>query len=126
MLCLINILILILSGCSRDYDINQLYTITDNEDFTYDYVIKDKNNTILISDKGVSKEPKINVINDNLLRVSVQTGTGISTQWTVYCDVNSGKVSDTYYSVLGEYAENVVFVNYDNSYGIYNFEIDPQ
>ena len=115
-LCFISVCILLcFSGCNKNYNINELYTITDNEDFTYDYVIKDKNNNILISDKGVSREPKINAINDNLLSISVQTGTGISTRWTVYCDVSSGKVSDTYYSVLGEYVENVVFINYDNN-----------
>ena len=113
-LCLINVLIVILSGCDGNYDINQLYEITDNGNFTYDYVIKDRHDNILISDKNVSREPKVNVINEDLLSISVQTGTGISTRWTIYCDVNSGNVSDTYYSVLGEYEENVVFVNYDN------------
>ncbi len=113
-LCLIKVLILIFSGCNGNYDINQLYKITDNGNFTYDYVIKDRHDNILISDKNVSREPKVNVINEDLLSVSVQTGTGISTRWTIYCDVNSGDVSDTYYSVLGEYAENVVFANYDN------------
>ena len=113
-LCLINVLIVILSGCDGNYDINQLYEITDNGNFTYDYVIKDRHDNILISDKDVSRKPKVNVINEDLLSISVQTGTGISTRWTIYCDVNSGDVSDTYYSVLGEYEENVVFVNYDN------------
>ena len=113
-LCLINVLIVILSGCDGNYDINQLYEITDNGNFTYDYVIKDRHDNILISDKDVSRKPKVNVINEDLLSVSVQTGTGISTRWTIYCDVNSGNVSDTYYSVLGEYEENVVFANYDN------------
>ena len=113
-LCLINVLIVILSGCDGNYDINQLYEITDNGNFTYDYVIKDRHDNILISDKDVSRKPKVNVINEDLLSISVQTGTGISTRWTIYCDVNSGNVSDTYYSVLGEYEENVVFVNYDN------------
>lgn len=92
----------------------ELYQITDNEDFTYDYVIKDKNSNILISDKGISREPEINVINENLLSVSVQSGTGISTRWTIYCDVLNGNVSEAYYSVLGEYGENVAYVNYDN------------
>lgn len=68
----------------------------------------------MISDKGISRKPKVNVINKDLLSISVQTGTGISTRWTIYCNVNSGKVSDTYYSVLGEYAENTVFANYNN------------
>lgn len=113
-LCLINVLVLILSGCDGNYDINQLYKITDNGNFTYDYVIKDRYDNILISDKNVSRKPKVNVINEDLLSISVQTGTGISTRWTIYCDVNSGNVSDTYYSVLGEYEENVVFANYDN------------
>ena len=54
-LCLINVLIVILSGCDGNYDINQLYEITDNGNFTYDYVIKDRHDNILISDKDVSR-----------------------------------------------------------------------
>ena len=109
------VLLFLTCGCGADYDIHELYQITDNEDYTYNYVVKDKNNNILISNEGISREPEINVINEYLLSVSVQAGTGISTRWTIYCDVLNGNVSETYYSVLGEYDENVVFVNYDNS-----------
>lgn len=112
-ICFINICMLLFTGCNAKHDINELYAITDNEDFTYDYVVTDKNGHVLISDKGIAREPEVNVINEDLLSISVQTGTGLSTRWTVYCDVSSGTVSDPYYSVLGEYAQNVVFVNYD-------------
>ena len=111
-LCLINVFLFL--GCNSNYDINKLYTITDNDDFTYDYVIKDKDDNVLISDKGILRQPKVNIIDEEVLSISVQTGTGISTRWTIYCDVNGGVVSNTYYYVLGEYAENVVFVNYEN------------
>ncbi len=113
-LYLIYILILFFSGCNSNYDINQLYKITDNGNFNYDYVIKDKHDNIILSDKGISREPKVNVINEDLLSISVQTGTGISARWTIYCNINNGKVSDTYYSVLGDYDAKIVFVNYDN------------
>ena len=68
---LILITVLILSGCNGNYDINQLYKITDNGNFTYDYVIKDRHDNILISDKDVSRKPKVNVINEDLLSISV-------------------------------------------------------
>ncbi len=61
-LCLIKVLILIFSGCNGNYDINQLYKITDNGNFTYDYVIKDRHDNILISDKNVSREPRVTSI----------------------------------------------------------------
>lgn len=108
------VLLSLLSGCGEDYNIHELYQITDNEDYTYDYVVKDKKNNILISNEGISRKPEINVINEYLLSVSVQAGTGLSTRWTIYCDVLNGSVSETYYSVLGEYGENVVYVSYDN------------
>ncbi len=113
-LCLINIFVLFFGACNSDYDIDQLYKIAENGNSTYDYVIKDKNNNVLIKGKDISKEPKVNILNEDLLSISVQTGTGISTKWTIYCNVNSGKVSDAYYSVLGEVDEKVVFVKYDN------------
>lgn len=115
------VLIFLLSGCGENYNIHELYQITDNEDYTYDYVIKDKNNNILISEERLSREPEINVINENLLSVSVQAGTGLSTRWTIYCDVSKRTISDAYCSVLGEYEENVVYVNYDN--GMYRIVI---
>ena len=108
------VLLSLLSGCGEDYNIHELYQITDNEDYTYDYVVKEKNNNILISEERMSREPEINIINENLLSVSVQAGTGLSTRWTIYCDVSKGTVSGAYCSVLGEYEENVVYVNYDN------------
>lgn len=114
-MCLINICALILLfGCGRDYNIDELYMVEYNGDYTYNYVVKDINDNVLLSDEGISREPKVKVINEKLLSVSVQTGTGISTRWTIYCDVFNARISDTYYSVLGEYRENVVFVNHDN------------
>ena len=38
-LCLINVLIVILSGCDGIYDIIHLYEFSDYGYFTYDYVI---------------------------------------------------------------------------------------
>ena len=114
--CMVSVCVLLFltSGCGADYNIYELYQVTDNEDFTFDYVIKDKNDNVLLFEERISREPEINVINENLLSVSVQAGTGLSTRWTIYCDVLNGNVSDAYCSVLGEYEENVVYVNYDN------------
>ena len=108
------VLFFLVCGCGSDYDIYELYQVTENEDFTFDYVIKDKNDNVLLFEERISREPEINVINENLLSVSVQAGTGLSTRWTIYCDVSKRTVSDAYCSVLGEYEENVVYVNYDN------------
>ncbi len=113
LLCVMQCMVLLFS-CNAVSDIHELYTITDNGDYTYDYVIKDKHNHVLLEDKGIIREPEIRVINNDVLSISVQTGTGISTRWTVYCDVNSGTISDTYYAVLGEYDEKVVYANYEN------------
>ena len=116
-LCMLMIsvcMFIFLSGCTEACSIDELYKVTYNNDFTYDYVIKDRSNNVLLSDKNVSRQPEITVITKDLLRISVQTGTGISTCWTVYCDVTNGKTSEPYYSVLGEEGENVVYVNYNS------------
>lgn len=114
-ICIISVCILILlSGCNKKTDISKLYEITDNKDFTYNYTVKDMNGDILISDYNISREPKVNVIDDNVLSLSVQTGTGLSTNWTVYCDVSDGKVSETYYYTLGEHNDKVVFIDYQD------------
>ena len=87
---------------------NTPYTISTNEDLTYSYKIIANNGTVLFSDDCSPREPKISQISDNLFSVTIQTGTGRSTNWAVFCDVANAKTSETFQYVLGA-QDNYVF-----------------
>lgn len=90
------------------------YTVTDMGNYTYDYDIVNHRGTTLLSDYGLTKEPKIKMVSDSVIGVSVQAGTGISTQYTVYGNIYTGQISPTYWSVLGEYENKVVYTDYED------------
>lgn len=101
-------------GLWDSYDSSESYSITKNDDLTYSYKITDKNGEVLFSDENSAKEPKIEQLNTNTLSVSVQTGTGLSTKWTVYCDVENSRVSQTFFYVLAAQGDYVVYADYEN------------
>ncbi len=106
------------SSCGNNeitYNINDLYEIEHIDYNLYSYTITNKNGDIMLSNEQITTEPVIKVINDNILSVSVQAGTGISTCGTTYCNVNTNIVSETFMSVLGEYKNKTIYVNFDNS-----------
>lgn len=90
------------------------YTISTNEDLTYSYKVTDKKGNILFSDDHASREPTISQVDADVLCVSVQTGTGLSTSWAVFCNVDNGNVSEFFQYVLGAQNEYVFYVEYEN------------
>jgi len=96
----------------------KLYTIETNGDYTYNYEIRDIRGSVLISDENISRQPVIEEVTENLLKVSVQTGIGRATRWTMYCDVVNGRVSDGFYYVLAETEDKVVCVEYNEQYNV--------
>ncbi|MBE7013490.1 MAG: hypothetical protein E7416_05425 [Ruminococcaceae bacterium] len=99
---------------NKFYDITESYSITKNEDLTYSYEITDKNGKVLLYDNS-AREPKIEQVNTNVLGVSIQTGTGLSTNWAIYCDVEKSQISETFNYVLGAQGDYVIYANLENS-----------
>ncbi len=97
-----------LCGCNNDVT-DKPYRVTKNENNTYGFLVKDKNGNIILSDESLSKEPEITEISDDILSVSMQGGTGISTRWTQYCSLSDGRVSAAYFGVLGVYENKVIY-----------------
>lgn len=93
-------------------DISEFYTLTDHGDFTYSYNIKDKNGNVLYEQEKVSKAPETAQPSPYVFGLVTQTGTGLSTNWAVYCDVENGKVSDVFHYVLGANDKYVVYAQY--------------
>lgn len=118
-------MILITIGCSACFggdsstpaDVRsplELYTITQNEDGTYTYQVVDKNGSILYRENLAAREPTPAQVSDHVVGLTVQAGTGLSTNWAVYCDVENSRVSDIFQYVLLAQGDYVLFVNYEN------------
>ena len=108
-------------GCTSETDekgykdITDLYTSTQNEDNTHSFSFADLNGNILFEKENVVREPKINMVSVNVYELITQTGTGLSTNWAVYCDVENSKVSETFHYVLGSKGDYVVCADYEES-----------
>lgn len=103
------------SGTTESNPINNSpYTISTNEDLTYSYKIIAKNGDVLFSDDRSPKEPKINQVSDNVFSVTIQTGTGRSTNWAVFYDIENSKTSETFQYVLGTQDSYVFYVEFED------------
>ena len=94
---------------------DSFYIISTNEDLTYSYQIVAKNGDILFSDDHSPREPNIDWVSDHVLSVTIQTGTGRSTNWAVFCDVENGRTSKVYQYVLGAQDNYVFYVESEDS-----------
>lgn len=95
------------------YNALDMYSITQNEGL-YSYKIVDKNGKVLFSQETATREPKIEQVNTYILGLTVQSGTGLSTNWAVFCDVENSKVSETFQYVLMAQGDYVIYANYEN------------
>lgn len=96
------------------YNPLDMYSITRNDDLTYTYKVVDKNGNVLFSKDNATCEPDVEQVNTYILGLKVQTGTGQSTNWAVYCDVENSKVSETFQYVLMAQGNYVLYANYEN------------
>ena len=98
-------------GYDESFD---FYTITKNDNGIYSVEITDKNGNSLFSKQDLTKEPCVEQVNRRILGLTVQTGTGLSTNWAIYCDVENSKVSETCYYVLLAQGDYVIYANREN------------
>ena len=76
-------------GCSNKAEdeeykaITDLYTVTKSDSNTYSYSFSNLEGKVLFEKEDVAREPKINQITATTYELITQTGTGLSTNWTV-------------------------------------------
>lgn len=75
------------------------------------YVYRIYNKNILVEENFSAKEPTVHYITDSLIYVTVQTGTGQSTNWGFFYDYSSNRRSNTFIWVL-DFTESKVVVGY--------------
>ena len=90
------------------------YSVYQNEDQTYSYKIFDQKGNVLFGDDRCAQEPRIEKVTDRVYSVTVQAGTGLSTNWAVFCDMESRRVSDPFHYVLMSQGDYVIYVARDN------------
>lgn len=100
------------SHASKIINESDYFTVIYNGDFTYSYEIRDKSGNILLSDNSEKEEPRITMLDKNTVKLMIQRGTGLATQFTTYCNIEKGTVSDEFLYVLTEFDENTVYVQY--------------
>jgi hypothetical protein len=58
------------------------------------------------------------MVNDYIIKISVQTGTGAETAWSIYYNLKADSLSRTFYGVYDEYNELVAYVDYTDSWKV--------
>ena len=112
--------LLLWTGCAaqtgnapEDDPIDRFYTLQDNGNYTYSYIMKDRSGNVLCSGENVTKPPHTRQISENVFSLTTQSGTGLSSSRTVFCDVENSLTS-TFYYVLGAKNGYVVYADYLN------------
>lgn len=84
------------------------YRIT-KTDGGFQYIVYDNSGNVLAH--GVAtRPPEIGFISASVLRFSLQTGTGRSTQWSFYYDAATDRKSQTFQEVLDESGGKIAYV----------------
>lgn len=99
------------SGKRYDIIVEEQYYRVKRSNGAYSYEILDGDGNIIRTDGSYTKEPHISMLNDSVVKVSYQAGTGLSTRWIFYYDTVNDEFSPEYYSVLGEFNGNVVYIS---------------
>ena len=111
------LMLLTMSACTEREtlkNIEDCYKIHTNSDLTYSYKITDFKGNVLFSESAAIKPPNIKPLSPSVLEVSAQAGTGLSTNWAIYCDVETGKTSEKFFYVLGAKDGYVLYVKYED------------
>lgn len=129
-LLLLTIIVCLISGCSKTNSVeSEIKNIIENSenysldvrkyyaslwaDGKYSYWLYNKEHEVVKSGKNLPREMDIMMCNDYTVKLSLQSGTGISARGTFYYNIENDLLSETYYSVLSEFENLVAYANYN-------------
>lgn len=78
-------------------------------DFLYCCVFYNQQHIVTKTEGPLDKEPAVVMADENLVRFTVQAGTGIATQWGYYYDPSTDVFSDVFESIRDESNGKVVY-----------------
>lgn len=97
-------------------DIKNVETIEETEyykiiysDFMYYYYLFDENHNVVKSGGPLNREPHISMVNDHLIKFTLQSGTGIGTQWGYYYDTKADVFSRIFQSIYDQWDSKVAY-----------------
>lgn len=88
--------------------------ITQEIDKTYSYEIIDYNGRTLFSQKNLTKQPKREYVSTDVVGISIQAGTGLSTKQTTYFDLENSRISEVFTYALIAKGNYVVYASYED------------
>lgn len=75
---------------------------TEETRFFYYYDLFDMDGNLIKSECTYMNEPTISECSNNIIKISAQAGTGLSTKWSYYYNISSNLFSQIFYHVLAE------------------------
>ncbi|MEE1198014.1 MAG: hypothetical protein U0K54_02580 [Acutalibacteraceae bacterium] len=94
-------------------------TITAETSTTYSYKITDYTGKILDYQSNLPKPPEHQIVDIDVIGMSIQTGTGLSTNYAKYYDLENGLISEKFNHVLTAKDDYIVYANFkDGEYFI--------
>jgi len=95
-------------GTVRVVEETQYYKVI-RDGFFYYYYIYNKNHEVVKSDGPNNKQPKFSMVNYNLVKYTIQAGTGIGTLWGYYYDVENNMFSEVFECIYDQYDNKVAY-----------------
>ena len=95
-----------------DSYLNTHSMIKQQADKTYSYEITDYKGKILDYEDNLTREPKRQKVSTDIVGICIQSGTGLSTNYVKYYDLENCKISQTFYHVLAAKDDYVVCADY--------------
>lgn len=86
--------------------------ITQEKDKTYSYEITDYKGKILDYEYNLVKQPQRLCVDTDVVGISVQTGTGLSTNYAEFYDLENSRISETFHYVLDAEDDCVVYADF--------------
>ena len=83
------------------------------KEFLFYYEIFNQNGDAIVSSDMKPQYPDIEMIDDVVIRITTQGGTGTGTQTSYFCNVNTGARSEDFSCVLAQYKNLVVYAQSD-------------
>jgi len=88
------------------------YMLLQGDNRYYYYLIYDENRNIVDEGGSYWRSPEISMINDSIVRIRTQAGTGVSTSSTFYYNAKKDVISRRFNSVYDQTDELIVFSHY--------------
>lgn len=86
--------------------------ITQQANKKYSYEITDYKGKILDYEDNLTREPKRQKVSTDVVGISVQAGTGMSTNYAKFYDLETSEISKTFYYVIDAEDDCVVYADY--------------